>query len=713
MSVNGITGRSGTQIQSLLAQKQQLDDLQRQLGTGQKSTTYAGLGLDRSLSVALRTQLATLQTYQQSSAIIGTRLTVAQTALTQVAKSGSTVKSATENSVYSIDQSGQTTDQDSAKAQLDLIISALNSQVGDQYIFSGKSPDVQPVETLDHILNGDGTRAGYNQIVAERKLADLGSNGLGRLTLPPIVSSAASMVGSGATLNPDAVAVVAGSQNIGGAYSSAGGTLVINGTTVNIAAGANSAAVLAAINAPAVVAATGVTASLNGSNNLVLTSANASTAIDVGAGSTLLGELGLSATITNPTNLLTQGAVTAGQTLTVTIGANPPLTVTFGLNTSAIPPEVATLAQLNAQLTTLVGNGASAASVNPANGNITITATTTGDAITVGGNANAAAFGLATTTATPSNSVSVSEDVAGHPFGFKLASYNSTLSGSTVTTGGPPAQYTVNMGANPTAGQTITFNFNLPDGSKESLTLTATTANPPGANAFTIGATPDVTAANFKAALTSSISNLADTSLTAASAVAASNDFFKADGAGPPQRVGGPSFATATTLVAGTSSNTVSWYRGESGSTPARSTATAQADTSISVSFGARANEQALRNTVANIAAFASMTFSATDPNASLRYGALKQRVGTNLSDQQGVQKVSDIEAELANAQTTLSTAKDRQQQTNSVLTDMLQSITGVSTDEVGVQILNLQTRLQASLQTTALLSKTSLVNYL
>ena len=43
----------------------------------------------------------------------------------------------------------------------------------------------------------------------------------------------------------------------------------------------------------------------------------------------------------------------------------------------------------------------------------------------------------------------------------------------------------------------------------------------------------------------------------------------------------------------------------------------------------------------------------------------------------------------------------------------MLQNITGVSTDEVGVQILALQTRLQASLQTTALLAKTSLVYFL
>ena len=43
----------------------------------------------------------------------------------------------------------------------------------------------------------------------------------------------------------------------------------------------------------------------------------------------------------------------------------------------------------------------------------------------------------------------------------------------------------------------------------------------------------------------------------------------------------------------------------------------------------------------------------------------------------------------------------------------MLEEIEGVSNEEVAAQILALQTRLQASLQTTSLLYQTSLVNYL
>jgi flagellar hook-associated protein 3 FlgL len=43
----------------------------------------------------------------------------------------------------------------------------------------------------------------------------------------------------------------------------------------------------------------------------------------------------------------------------------------------------------------------------------------------------------------------------------------------------------------------------------------------------------------------------------------------------------------------------------------------------------------------------------------------------------------------------------------------MLEDIEGVKTEEVATQILALQTRLQASLQTTAILFQTSLVNYI
>ena len=215
--------------------------------------------------------------------------------------------------------------------------------------------------------------------------------------------ASAKIIGSGATLSPDAAATLTGAQVLT-SLSSAGGTLSINGTPIAIIAGDNAAAVMAAINAA--TGTTDVTATLDGSNHLVLTSADADTNITIGSGSTLalLSELGLSVGTTNATNLLTQSAASASQTLTFTVGSNPPLTVTFGTGVG----EVSTLAELNAALAGLTGGIAAA---DPSNGNITVTAGNSIDTITVGGDATTTNFGIHTLTALPSNGSVVANDV--------------------------------------------------------------------------------------------------------------------------------------------------------------------------------------------------------------------------------------------------------------------------------------------------------------
>ena len=81
-------------------------------------------------------------------------------------------------------------------------------------------------------------------------------------------------------------------------------------------------------------------------------------------------------------------------------------------------------------------------------------------------------------------------------------------------------------------------------------------------------------------------------------------------------RVAGPPFDTATSLVTGTTANTVFWYTGENGATPALQTATAQVGPSMTIAYGMRANEQAISTLVANVAVLAATTYSASDPNA-------------------------------------------------------------------------------------------------
>ena len=374
------------------------------------------------------------------------------------------------------------------------------------------------------------------------------------------------------------------------------------------------------------------------------------------------------------------------------------------------------------------------------------------------------------------------------------------------------------------------FNFKLPDGTTELVELTAltTTTTPPAAGTFQIGLTTAATTVNLQAALTASIQKLADTSLVAASAIQASDNFFnpsatiagsaiQQQGYGPapitgatllsgaapsdslqvdfavgdtitvngttitfvasgaagnelnvtdsvqtllkkidsitgttnpstvnggaitlhggnasdltvtssntaafasarlrrhryvtagpaPLRVGGPPFNTATTLVAGTAANTVIWYTGEAGSDSARGTAVARVDQSITVQYGARADEQAFRHLLKNVAAYAAVTTDAANPNASGQSTALSQRIGSNLAPQTGYQSLQDIQAEFAGAQHAVKSTTDRQAQLKAMAQTMLDSIEGISTEEVATKILALQTALQASYQTTATL---------
>jgi flagellar hook protein FlgE len=93
-------------------------------------------------------------------------------------------------------------------------------------------------------------------------------------------------------------AMATGTVDIGGAYTlPANGTLILNGTTVSLASGDDDTAILSKINAQSAVS--GVTASLDTSNHLVLTSSDQSANLDVNG--TALANLGLTAGIENPT----------------------------------------------------------------------------------------------------------------------------------------------------------------------------------------------------------------------------------------------------------------------------------------------------------------------------------------------------------------------------------------------------------------------------
>ena len=80
---------------------------------------------------------------------------------------------------FTLNSNGQTTVQAAAATQLDEILSLLNTQVGNNYMFSGSAANQPSVASTDDILNGNGAQAGLTQVITERQQADLGTGTAG------------------------------------------------------------------------------------------------------------------------------------------------------------------------------------------------------------------------------------------------------------------------------------------------------------------------------------------------------------------------------------------------------------------------------------------------------------------------------------------------------------------------------------------------------
>ena len=84
-----------------------------------------------------------------------------------------------------------------------------------------------------------------------------------------------------------------------------------------------------------------------------------------------------------------------------------------------------------------------------------------------------------------------------------------------------------------------------------------------------------------------------------------------------------------------------------------------------------------------------------------------------NLNTPSGTQSIQDIEADVADAQTTVTNATKVNTQTQTTVSDILNNIDGVSQTQVGEQIMTLQNSLSASMEVSARLAGLSLINFL
>ncbi|MGK2739274.1 flagellin [Tepidicaulis sp. LMO-SS28] len=478
----------------------QFEDLTRQLVSGKKTDRFSGLGTDRTLVLSLRAQVSQTSSFISTIDRTELRIKAMSDSLTRVDEMANKSKTDSLQSSFELLSSGQTQLQMVSGANLDELVSLLNLELDDRYMFSGSATQTKPVELPDTILNGTVTQAGLKQIIDERLQADLGADGRGRLT------------------------------------------------------------------------------------------------------------------VTQP-------------------------------NT---------------------------------------------------------------------NEVEIAEEASPNAFGLKLTATSSELTGTTVPQpAGTPPSFTVSFsGTLPNPGEQISMEFALPDGSSETMTLTATSADPPGEGEFTIGADADATAANFQAAFDTALQEMNQTELRAASAVEAGNNFFDYGGGTAPQRVDGPPFDTATGLVDGTETNTVFWYKGDDSAGNPRDSAVARIGDGQTVSYGARADEAPIRDVFKTQAIYAAMEYSEADPNASESYAALTKRIGSKLAFE-NEPSVASVVTELGLTHHMLDNTKTRYETSKSLSLGLTEDIEDADPYEVGAKIGQLETIINASYQVTAKMNQMTLLNYI
>lgn len=181
MPINSVLTNPNMSMLSVM--RQSLEDMQRQLSTGQKAATYGTLGAGRTQSITFRSKLSEIGGYLQNTDVLNMRISLLDKSMSRLEDIPRDAAAAIDPNTYDLDSSGTTTGQKGAKIALSEVIGLLNSEADGRYLMSGKTTDTKPVASMNDMLYGTGSKAGLKQVVDERLTADLGTGKLGRLDL--------------------------------------------------------------------------------------------------------------------------------------------------------------------------------------------------------------------------------------------------------------------------------------------------------------------------------------------------------------------------------------------------------------------------------------------------------------------------------------------------------------------------------------------------
>ncbi|KKC35518.1 hypothetical protein WH87_15755 [Devosia epidermidihirudinis] len=624
--------------------RDRFDALQVQLATGQKAGTLSEMGRDLPVSLSVRSRLDKIEGYSANIDTVNLRLGFLNNTMARFDKLEAEARNASIQGQYGTNNINMATLPGLSNARFDEVVTMLNLDVAGRYLFGGSNTDKAPLPSTTELLEGQGGRDGFKTVVGERKAADAGVLGNGRMTTG-VSNGSVSLTEDGQ--HPFGFKILR-------VTSTAPATVVDTGTR----------SASAPVTPPAVQ---------TGNTNSITFNAGGE---QIKPGQTITIGLGL------PDGLDTQITLTA-----IAPEDAPPGPGQFVVGLDADATAVNFEKALGESLvfeasTSLAAASTFAASEMFFNGPGEPALRVDGDPATAQGLRLAtssdtvqwytgqtpavSAQGMGRLGISTENSTVTLQEAApsSSKYGFQISGATISPSTSQITTSHTatnPSSTSVSMPSNAGPGDQVTLTLTEPNGTSRTVTLTAVQGKA-GAGQFSIGATPDETAANFAASLE----------------VAVTNSAVMAEG-NPRQSV------------------------------------TAQVDDATRVNYGIQANESGMLRLMRTMASLSVETYSESDPSAKGRYDAMAVRQQAQMSESHNSEagSIEILTMELSVAQSTANSATARHTSYRLQLENMLSDVETVDKESVAMEILALQTRLQASFQTTAMIAKLSLVNYL
>ena len=169
--------------------KTTFDRLQRQLATGERAANLAEMGSSRFFDLTMRARMSRIDAYQESMKTIGLRLEVLDVTMSRLGSLQSTQRTSVVPGSYGDGNSNLTSTPLLAYSRLDEVLTLLNADISGRYLFGGGKTDTKPVVTAAVAMDGEAGRDGFRTIAGERRQADIGASGLGRVGVTTVTDT--------------------------------------------------------------------------------------------------------------------------------------------------------------------------------------------------------------------------------------------------------------------------------------------------------------------------------------------------------------------------------------------------------------------------------------------------------------------------------------------------------------------------------------------